>query len=210
MTYAVDLNGALLEVPDQHGLPAFSWRGVCRVPGCRKAADEAHHIVPRGRTGGPLRYIVLDGQVVANLAGICAFHHLRITTGEAWIIWQDARWHYKSPQRAHPEPLLPLANEGAVRAAGPRYCPHCGQSKQRRDPYQHTGPPRQRKAYTIRVPDDGEDGAEVADVLLEQIGEMIGLQDPHTASAKYYALVACAQAVIIDPRSLAPLKNGAP
>lgn len=209
MTYAVDLGDALLEIPDQHGLPPYSWRGVCRIPDCRKPATDPHHCIPRGRTGGPLRYILLDGQLVPNLVGICARHHHRLTIGESLLLWRDGRWWYQSPERATQASLLPISNEGAIRATGARYCPVCGRPPVARDPYTHTGPRRQRRPVTIRVPDDAEDGAAILESLTEQVGERIGLHDPASPTASYYALTAALSAVLIDSSQLAALnQNG--
>jgi hypothetical protein len=203
--YLVDLGAALLQVPDQEGLTPYSWRGTCRVPGCRRPATDPHHIVSRGRIGFPARYIMLDGQLVPNVAGLCAFHHNRITIGESLICWILRRWHYRSPERDGPDPLLPLGNEGCIRATGARYCPVCGRPPVPRDPYKHTARPR--RPVTIRVPDDAENGAEILASLVEQVGERIGLHDPTSPGAAYYAISAALSACIIDPAQLAALRN---
>lgn len=205
MTYAVDLGNAVLELPDQHGLSPFSWRGVCRIPRCGRPATDPHHAVARGRTGGPLRYILLDGQLVPNLIGLCAFHHHRLTVGESVLLWRSGRWHYKSPERAEPAVLLPIGNEGCIRATGGRYCPTCGRPPVPRDPYRHNGHARRREAYTLRVPADAEDGALVLATLTEQVGTMMGLHQPESQSAAYYALSAALVAAIQNPASLADL-----
>ena len=201
--YAVDLGDAVLALPEPHGLTPYSWRGVCRVPECRRPATDPHDIVPRGRTGGPLRYVLLDGQLVAIVAGLCARHHDRITTGVSMIHWLTPRWHYSSPERPDPQPLLPLGNEGAIRATNGRYCPQCGRPPVRRDPYTHTRRPR--RGYSIRVPDDAEDGAAVISNLAEQVGEAIGLADPSDPGGQYYAISAALAACLMEPGMLADL-----
>jgi hypothetical protein len=47
-------------------------RGRCQAPGCSRAAAHAHHVEPRAQGGD-------DDE--GNLAGICAFHHLRAIHG---------------------------------------------------------------------------------------------------------------------------------
>jgi hypothetical protein len=197
--YAVDLGTALLEIPDQHGLSPYSWRGVCRIPDCRRSASDPHHAVPRGRLGFPARYVLLDGQLVPNVVGVCAFHHHRLTVGESLLLWRGGRWCYQSPERDAPTPLLPIGNEGCIRATGGRYCPVCGRPPVPRDPYRRNGERRPRTAYTIQVPADHEDGADVINTLTEQVGTMLGLNNPASPSAAYYAMAAALAVTIQNP-----------
>jgi hypothetical protein len=197
--YAVDLGGALLELPDQHGLSPYSWRGVCRIPGCGRPATDPHHAIPRGRLGLPARYVLLDGQLVPNVIGLDAFHHNRLTIGESLLLWREGRWWYQSPERATPAALLPIGNEGCIRATGARYCPVCGRPPVPRDPYRHNGQRRERAAYEIRVPADAENGADVLETLTEQVGTMLGLHNPESQSAAYYALAAALTVTIQNP-----------
>lgn len=204
--YAVDLGTAVLSIPEQEGLTPYSWRGVCRIPGCNRSGTDPHHIVSRGRVGFPARYILLDGQLVPNVVGVCAFHHHRLTVGESLLLWRGGRWWYQSPERAEPAALLPIGNEGAIRASGGRYCVVCGRPPVQRDPYRKPENPRQRRPLTIRVPDDAENGAEILASLAEQVGEAIGLQDPASPSATYYALTAALSACLIDRKALRDLR----
>lgn len=156
-----------------------------------------------------MRYILLDGQLVPNVIGLCARHHHRLTIGESVLRWIMGRWCYQSPERDRPVPLLPLSNEGVIRAAGGRHCPVCGRPPAQRDPYRHSGPTRRREPLTIRVPADAENGAEIITTLAEQVGTMIGLQNPESSSAAYYAISAALVSVLQDPSSVRDLRPSA-
>src|SRR5919109_3177983 len=54
--------------------------GLCRVPGCSRAADDVHHIIFRSKGGG---------HELENQVSVCAPHHRAIHCG--WIrVWGDA------------------------------------------------------------------------------------------------------------------------
>lgn len=48
---------------------------------------------PRFKTGGPVRFVSIDGLVVDNLVGLCFDHHLAVTSDvgghKAWVRWED-------------------------------------------------------------------------------------------------------------------------
>lgn len=156
-----------------------------------------------------MRYILLDGQLVPNVVGLDAFHHDRLTVGESVFRWIAGRWHYQSPERDRPVPLLPISNEGVIRAAGGRHCPVCGRPPAQRDPYRHSGPARRREPLTIRVPADAENGAEIITTLAGQVGELIGLRDPESPGAAYFAISAALVSVLQDPSSVRDLRPSA-
>lgn len=186
MGASVDLGGVLLERAPE-GLTPYSWRGVCRIPGCRRPATDPHHIVPRGRTGGPLRYLLLDGQVVANIAGLCRRHHDKLTEGRSAFLWREAQWWYQSEVRL--VAVLPLDNAGVIAALGGKHCPHCGRPKPRPQPWENR--PRERRQVAVIVPNDAaENGAEVLESLSEQVAELMGCDNPHTPGARYFAMTA--------------------
>src|SRR4029077_12562639 len=88
------------------------------------------------------------------------------------------------PQPPTPETLAERAS-GAQRESDSA-CPFCGQAKRRGRP-RGVGR-RLRKTWPVKVPDDSEDGADVLDVLVEDLALILGY-DP-SASARYYVLAA--------------------
>ena len=49
------------------------------MPRCNERWAHRHHIVRRSATGGPKRYVSVDGLVLPNLMGICMRHHDQVT-----------------------------------------------------------------------------------------------------------------------------------
>lgn len=65
-------------------IPPGEWVGydlppVCQVPDCEEVWVHRHHIVRRSATGGPRRWVAVDGLVLPNLMGICYRHHQQVT-----------------------------------------------------------------------------------------------------------------------------------
>jgi hypothetical protein len=118
-----------------------------------------------------------------NVAGLCRFHHDRITFGPSRITYRDGRWRYVSDRRD--VPLLPLAAHDAAR--GRNRCPHCGQKMPAPDPYPRR-PARRRVDYTLPVPADEEDGAQILETLTDELAGELGYSS--SPAARYYALVA--------------------
>lgn len=52
---------------------------VCQVPNCEELSMHPHHIVRRSATGGPKRWVAIDGLVLPNVMGICGRHHQEVT-----------------------------------------------------------------------------------------------------------------------------------
>jgi hypothetical protein len=179
--------------------PFYAWRGPCRVPACELAATDGHHVVPRGRLGGPALWIAVDGVVAPNVAGVCRFHHELVTERPELIRWDGERWRWEPSG----EPLRPLA--GAEAAAGTRCCPACGQRLPRPNPYGDRrarlaagkAPRAPRRRWSIAVPAEAaEDGTEVLDTLVAEVAELMGMPEPDAGSARYYALAAALAAAV--------------
>ncbi len=85
---------------------------VCAHPACaNRGALEPHHVVRRTATGGPVRWVIVNGVVLLNVRMFCHVHHSMLT-GEigghrAWIRYLSGQgWVWYAP--------TPLAPAGAV------------------------------------------------------------------------------------------------
>jgi hypothetical protein len=70
----------------------------CANPRCDRLGTQGHHIVRRSATGGPKRWIAIDGVVLLNEVRVCLWCHedlnrhaawIRYFTGEGWL-WYAA------------------------------------------------------------------------------------------------------------------------
>jgi len=185
--------------------PAYQVGPRCSNPNCGKVAEHAHHIWRRSALGGPFDWVaVLEDQggewIVGNLTGLCPDCHDDITGKlgghRARIVFDRSRgfsWALVTPEGEHetgpivPQPPTP---ETLSRALGhspeSESCPFCGQTPRRRAPRPSTSA-RRRKTWRVMVPDDAEDGAEILDTLVEDVGLTIGV-DP-VNSGRYYILL---------------------
>lgn len=75
----------------------------CAHPTCAVGfALETHHVVRRTETGGPVRWVVINGVILLNERKVCHDHHLQLT-GEvgghkAWIRYlEGAGWMWYAP-----------------------------------------------------------------------------------------------------------------
>ena len=186
--------------------------GKCAVPGCESQVDHGHHIFRRSALAGAFFWVRLpDGQVVGNLTGLCWRHHEGITGkrwGHShWIQWRNGEYLWGTIRLGvevpnwdtdfipvgplDPQPPAPdlLDAPQPTERSEPDRCPECGQQKRRSgSPAISTpGAPRRRKSWIVKVPDDHEDGADVLDVLVDDLAPLLGI-DP-TASGRYHVLV---------------------
>lgn len=191
-----------VSVPGDELLTPYSWRGVCRVDGCSRPATDPHHIVARGVLGRAARWILLDGELVANVAGVCRWHHDKLTTGLSRIYWQG-EWRYESEARN--VPMRPLGQVDAVRHRGGKGCPHCGRPMPKPNPYPLA--PRRVRRVGVIVPDDAESGAVVLESLAEQVAEAIGLENPRGRLAPYHAMTTALTAFLLDDDLKAGLRR---
>lgn len=142
-----------------------------------------------------MRYVLLDGLVMPNVAGLCRRHHDKLTKGESAILFREAWWWYRSDVRS--VQMLPFDSAGVIAALGGRHCPHCGRPKPKPNPY--TNQARDRRRVSVDVPVGAEDGAEILEVLTEQVGELLGLDNTHTPASRYHTITA-ALALALDSR----------
>ena len=142
--------------------------------------------------GQPYEWVRLPNDVtLANSIGLCTDHHKRVTgdigghkskivldLGEEFggLNWYDAThadWKLVGPLLTYASP------EGDER------CPACGHVT-------HKGarPSSKRKAktWTITVPDDEEDGAEVLDSYIEDFAGIFGFSDESARLRRYHVL----------------------
>lgn len=68
-----------LSIPPQDCWIEYDIPPVCQVPGCQEPWAHRHHIVRRTKTGGPQRWVAVDGVVLPNVMGICFRHHEQVT-----------------------------------------------------------------------------------------------------------------------------------
>jgi hypothetical protein len=150
-----------------------------------------------------------NGTVLGNVTGLCAPHHDDVTGGPGGhkaairFIQSSFYWcevladgkgsvRYRSLGKLDPQPPTPdsLAERRLEEDTEPDVCPHCGQAKARR-PHLAAVPgeaPRRRKSWTIQVPDDGEDGAAILDILVDDLSPILGYDViPNT---RYFTAVA--------------------
>lgn len=79
---------------------------VCCHPACwERWGLQTHHVVRRSETGGPVRWVLINGVVLLNERRVCTPHH-RELTGElgghlAWIRYLEGEsWVWYAPAPA--------------------------------------------------------------------------------------------------------------
>jgi hypothetical protein len=179
-----------------------------RCSHCGKFAEHAHHIFRRSRQGGPEDWVEIEGKIVGNKTALCWDCHNLVTGGpgghraairydQGLFVWCEVLTDEHSvvagyaPERPlAPQPPTPESLATSSRDSGNSgssdACPFCGQAKRRR-PASSGGFGRRRKTYTIKVPDDAEDGAEVLDTLVDDLGLVLGVEPD--GSGRYYVIV---------------------
>lgn len=180
----------------------------CANPNCNRFADHAHHIFRRSMLGGAYAWVEVDGWTTGNLCGLCWRCHNQITgTGkghEAAIrldqqtfLWCEVHEHldrslfFTPVGRLDPQPPTPdTLNERALgHEPESEHCPFCGQTRRRRGSAGPTPPRRRRKSWTVSVPDDAEDGADILDTFVDEIALLLGAGDWEPRNRRYWALV---------------------
>ena len=200
--------------PQVRGVDGPSYRvgPICCNPGCRKEAVHPHHIFRRTdqRLGGAYAWIEIKGAAYQNLTGICWRCHNDITGGIGghkaaikilgddydWTWWWCAVSHEvvdgvemetsKPLAPIEPQPLTPeeFANS-RVPPQESEACPTCGHVKRARPAIGQPG--RARKSWTIKVPADAENGAEILDTLVDDLAILLDVEPNQTG--RYYVLV---------------------
>ena len=196
----------------------------CQAPGCKRYPDHSHHLWRRsflvgrkrqpGFSGGDFWWVrVPTGEVVKNVIGLCLHHHEDVTENRAWIKWLEGSefaWHelrstdnkwQQTGALSLPAPAeTPLSGHASEGREAER-CPTCGKLKTRAHVEHEPGPKRPRKSWTIKVPDDTEDGAAVLDELVEGCAMILGREE-YTSQLKRYYIVVEALAFLLQNSSL--------
>jgi hypothetical protein len=176
---------------------------------CDKWASDGHHLIRRSAISGPFDWVWIDGTVYQNVIGLCAdCHHaitspigghqaaIRLDEENGIFFWMEVVGldDLGNPEYDFPFLLVPQPRtlEGFLAQGGGQdehdACPTCGHVKRRRPPTTPSAPGRRRKSWTVKVPDDAEDGAEVLDTLVDDLGLLLDIE-PTSASGRYYVLV---------------------
>lgn len=179
----------------------------CSNPTCSRWAEHAHHMVRRSQLGGDFNYVEIDGKIHPNLCGLCPQCHDDITgrTGghKAAIRLIDGIFYWTAIEQTPSGqvvylPFLPLdpqppdpeqTQRASTHTADSEHCPFCGQTRRRRStstPAEVAGR-RRRKSWTIKVPDDTEDGAGILDALIDDAALLMGIEP--NATGRYYVVV---------------------
>ena len=200
---------------------AYRVNTTCANPLCENPAEHGHHLVRRSQIIGDQWWIRLpDGMVIGNVLGLCAPHH-RDVTGEggghkAAIRWNDsALWWCDVYGGSHTgavsymkvapcSPTVPFGDDADILGldVGPKECPTCGRSHEAPKKKGPKRPPRKRKTWTVQVPADEEDGAQVLDEIVEGISAAFELDDGG-ALTRYHALARAGAFVLVN-RSAIP------
>jgi hypothetical protein len=186
--------------------PHYKVGSTCASPLCNRWADHAHHLFRRSRQGATRWVELPDGTVTGNLVPLCARCH-QLVTGDTGGHVHAVRWHEDEywwanvlSQNGQLSYVLvaPLTEQpprlGDEEPADINRCPSCGRAKKRT--MQHT-PPRKRKTWTVKVPDDdAEDGAQVMDDFVDALAYEFGFDVDGGALTRYHTLArACAFAI---------------
>jgi len=184
-----------------------------RCSHCGLFADHAHHIFRRSRQAGgsrtPADWVEIDGRVIANKTPLCWVCHnavtgeigghksairydqglfiwCRVLTDEHSVVTGYEPERPLAPQPPTPESLATTPRDSGDSGVSENACPFCGQTKRRR-PTVTRSFGRRRKSWRILVPDDAEDGAEVLDTLVDDLGLVLGIEPDGTG--RYYVIV---------------------
>ena len=176
----------------------------CVHPTCPNAAQERHHLWSRSYLRGqPVEWVSVQDSVVANVVGLCVHHHSHVTGTRghlAHIRWNEElkilEWWEQAGHYGEENWVLrgPLKSQGLIPASPappprqPEVCPGCGKPIKTR-PSLPPGERRKVKTWGISVPDDSEQGAEVLDTYIEDLGSLMGYHDMSPRLLRYHVLV---------------------
>jgi len=194
--------------PDIRGVegkpaPIGDW---CVVPGCISRAQQRHHLWPKSYLRGqPYEWVSVQDRTIPNSVGLCVTHHSWLTGGpgghrakvtwserlglfEYWELDSDGDFQARGPLRSQalvdpePEARRVRREEGL--------CPTCGRAAPREKRKTSDGlPKRAAKTWSILVPDDGETGADILDVYVEDLAVLMGLDPSSPRLLRYHVLV---------------------
>ena len=145
-------------------------------------------------------WVEVEGVTIPNTCGVCLTHHEWLTgvpgRGHVahiqwregvftwWVKNNDDDWEYHGLLRGQklvndqPEAARVRRQEGLCEACG-RPLPHKHEPR----------PKRKAKIWTLAVPDDAEQGAEVLDVYCEDLAVLMGLDPMSPRLLRYHTLV---------------------
>jgi hypothetical protein len=188
--------------------PQYRVSTRCSNPFCFDHADHAHHIWRRSFVIGDVTWVSLDFEeppvIVQNTTGLCFQCHDFITRDVTAIKWEDGLFVWEQQGWASapldPQPVrldavdvsLTLDPHGEHDDA--EVCPTCKRSK-RKKTVLPPGEKRKRKSWTVKVPDDAENGADVLDELVAIVADNWNMQY-ESALGRYHVLVPVLYAVI--------------
>jgi hypothetical protein len=177
----------------------------CVVPGCLSLTQQRHHLWARSYLRGqPYEWVQIGERVLPNSVGLCVRHHdfvtspvgghkAKITFSEAtglfnwWELHTDGELKDMGPLRGQalvdPEPEVRRVR----REEG--LCPTCGHAVREKPKTQNGLPKRPAKTWSLLVPTDGEGGAEVLDVYVEDLAVLMGLDPQSPRLLRYHVLV---------------------
>jgi len=189
---------------------------VCANPRCSSDAEHGHHLVRRSQIKGDVWWIRLpDMMVIGNVIGLCAPCHALVTNqgGKggghgAAIRWLDqALWWCDVQTGSHTGDIyyvpvapcsaqVPFGNDLDIFRldAAPTTCPTCGHTHQAP---KKKHPARKRKTWTVQVPADEEDGAQVLDDIVDGVCAAFEL-DGGGALTRYHALARAGAFVLVN------------
>jgi hypothetical protein len=173
----------------------------CAVPGCLSLAQHQHHCWPRSYLRGqPVDWVYVEGETIPNTAGLCITHHDWVTGlvggHRAHVRWnselrllewwernEDGHWQNRGPLRRTAFVAAPPESDLQRRLEG--LCPTCGHVPKKKP----SGPKRKVKTWAIAVPDDSEQGAEVLDTYIEELGALMGFDTDSPRLLRFHVLV---------------------
>ena len=186
---------------------------MCANPTCKRWADHAHHIFRRTdqRLGQAYNWVEIKGEMRQNKCALCADCHDAVTgpigghKAAIRILGPDYDWVWTwcevrrdsqgeeilasiGPLRYQPmTPEQLAAKRDSDLVPELESCPTCGHVKRARSGSSGAG--RARATWTVKVPADAEDGAEILDVLVDDMALILGVEPNMTG--RYYVILPC-------------------
>lgn len=191
--------------------PKYKVGNRCASPMCNRFSDHAHHLFRRSRHGNADWVELPDGVVVGNRVPLCArchelitgvpgaghVHAIRWHEGQYW--WANVtsqnmvlQYHLVAPLSWQP----PRPGEEAVEQINA--CPTCGKRRHARKPKTA----RKRKTWTVQVPADDEDGAQVMDDLVEALVPVFNIDPDGGAMTRYHTLARALAFTLVNRESI--------
>jgi hypothetical protein len=197
---------------------AYPVNTVCANPTCDNDAEHGHHLVRRTQIIGDVWWIRLpDMMVIGNVIGLCAPCHALVTGdgrghGAAlrWISnalwWCEVRVEGGTVTYFQIEPCTaqpPFGDDLDILRldAAPTTCPTCGHTHGPPPKKGPRKPARKRKTWTVQVPADEEDGAQVLDEIVDGVCAAFEL-DEGGALTRYHALARAGAFVLVNRSSI--------